>query len=104
MFVWTILEEDVIMDWTIIMLILGGLVVLGLLVVVVAVARGKRREKETDYRVFFTLGIIWLPLGIVWLLIEALRPLGIVFLGLGVSYLAIGLANRDKWAKSSKET
>lgn len=95
------------MDWIIIMSILVGLTVLALLVGVVLVARGKRREKKTDYKVFFTLGIVWLPMGIIFLAIDSLRTMGIIFLGLGASYLAIGLANKDKWAKakkSSKET
>jgi glucose uptake protein GlcU len=95
------------MDWIIIMSILVGLTVLALLVVVVLVARGKRREKKTDYKVFFTMGIVWLPMGILFLALDSLRPMGIIFLGLGAGYLAIGLANKDKWAKSkesSKET
>ena len=95
------------MDWLIIMLILVGLTVLALLVGVVLVARGKRKEKETDYKVFYTLGFVWLPMGIIFLALDSLRVMGIVFLCLGASYLAIGLANKDKWAKSkesSKET
>jgi len=95
------------MDWIIIMSILVGLTVLALLVVVVLVARGKRREKKTDYKVFFTMGSVWLPIGIIFLALDSLRPMGIIFLCLGASYLAIGLANKDKWAKSkesSKET
>ena len=91
------------MDW-IIMSILVGLSVLTLLVGMVLVARRKRREKKIDYKVFFTLGIVWLPMGIIFLVIDSLRTMSIVFLCLGASYLAIGLANKDKWAKSSKET
>jgi len=37
-------------------------------------------------------------------LMLAVGPIYIVFLGSGVAFMAIGLANRDKWAKSKKET
>jgi hypothetical protein len=95
------------MDLIIILSILVGLIVSALLVGVVLVARRKRREKETDYKVFFTSGNALLPMGILFLALDSLRPMGIIFLCLGASYLAIGLANKDKWAKdkkSSKET
>jgi len=88
----------------IIWLILGGLIVSALLLGVVLVTRGKRREKQTDYRVFFYIRNLLFPLGIIWLSIESLRVMGIAFLGMGAIYLAIGLADKDKWAKSKKSS
>jgi len=37
-------------------------------------------------------------------LMSAVGPIYIVFLGSGVAFMALGLVNRDKWAKSQKET
>ena len=72
------------------------ILILGLLVVVAGLLVYKLRvkgeeQKPPDYRVFFILGITWLPLGV------ALdMP---VFYILGIVYMVIGLANRDKWPK-----
>lgn len=46
------------------------------------------------YRVFFTLGIVWLPIGI------ATDNPGL--LGLGAVFLIAGLANRSKWKKEPR--
>ena len=91
------------MDVIMIMSILGGLIALALLVGLVLVARRKRKEKKTDYKVFFTMGIIWLLMGVIALLMHPLfRTTSVVFLCLGASYLVVGLANKDKWTKSKK--
>ncbi len=53
------------------------------------VYRRKGEMPKTDYRVFFILGVTWLPIGIatdnpsLW--------------GMGIVFLIAGLANRDKW-------
>jgi len=54
--------------------------------------------KPVDYKIFFVLGISLIAMGIS--LMSAVRPTSIIFLGGGVSFVAIGLANRNKWAKS----
>ena len=54
------------------------------------------QTKEVDYRVFFILGISFLPLGIVLTFVVG-NPGFIGFMGLGIAYIAIGLANKDKW-------
>jgi len=41
-------------------------------------------------------------LGVVFMI--TVGPASIAFLGAGVALMIIGLANRDKWAKSKKET
>ena len=66
-----------------------GLVIALLLVVVLVMYRRKEEMPEPDYRVFFILGIVWLPLGI------ALKNPG--FWGMAAVFLIVGLANRDKW-------
>ena len=60
-------------------------------------------EKPTDYRVFFIVGTSLIAMGIS--LMSAVGPAFIkIILGGGVAFMAIGLANRDKWAKSKRET
>ena len=61
-----------------------------------------KQERETDYRVFSILGICLIGLVISLMLTVSSAFLG--FLGCGVVFMIIGLANRDKWAKSKKET
>ena len=62
----------------------------------------KKHEGEINYRVFFILGICLMGLGIVFMI--TVSPAFLGFLGAGVVFMIIGLANRDKWAKSKKET
>jgi len=61
-----------------------------------------KQKGETDYRVIFILGVCLMGTGTVFL--AAISPAFIGILGAGVALMAIGLANRDKWAKSKKET
>jgi hypothetical protein len=88
--------------WIIITIILGAIaVIVG--VFVLFVMQKKKKEgtyKEPDYRVFFIIGISFLPLGIV-LTFAVGNPGFIGFMGLGIAYIAIGLANKDKWKKEN---
>jgi len=59
-------------------------------------------EKTTDYRGFFILGTSLIAVGIS--LMSAVGPAFICFLGCGVVFMAIGLADKDKWRKSKRET
>jgi ABC-type multidrug transport system permease subunit len=59
-------------------------------------------EKPTDYRGFFILGISQIAIGVS--LMSSIGSAFVAFLGCGVVFMIIGLANRDKWAKSTKET
>jgi len=75
------------------------LVLIGVALIVIYWKKKNKGEiKEPNYRVFFNLGLVWLPVGVVFM-IAINTVIGIVFLGLGASYLAIGLGNRDKWEK-----
>ena len=71
-----------------------GIAVLAVLFAVIFIYRNKGQKIKPDYRVFFILGITWLPLGI------ATDNPG--FLGMGAVFMAIGLANRSKWKKEPK--
>lgn len=70
--------------------------VLVVLLAVIFVVRRYRGEQpiEPDYRVFFILGITWLPLGI--------STDNIAFLVMGITFMIIGIANRDKWPEEKK--
>ena len=70
------------------------LVLVVLFGVIFIVRRQKGDMPETDYRVFFILGITWLPLGI-----ATDNP---AFWGMGAVFLIVGLANRDKWQDETK--
>ena len=66
---------------------------LGFLLVVVGVVRS--RGKEPDYRVFFTIGLLWVAVGLLFKDISGLFTLGLIF-------LLIGLVNYDKWGRTSQ--
>lgn len=83
--------------YPILLAIVGILIVMGIIALFVWRMRKGEKPGETDYRVFFILGICWFPLGVVFMATE--NPIGYVFFGLGLVYLVIGLANRDKWKK-----
>lgn len=74
--------------------IILGLVIVALLVVMLVVYKYKGDRPETDYRVFFILGVTWLPIGI------AIANPG--FWGMGAVFLVVGLLNRDKWQSTGK--
>ena len=61
-----------------------------------------KQKMETDYRIIFILGVCLMGTGTVFL--AAINPAFISILGAGVALMAIGLANRDKWAESKKQT
>ena len=58
------------------------------------VARNKGTKTEPDYRIFFILGITWIPLGI--------STENTAFLVMGIVFMVIGLANRRKWKEQEK--
>ncbi len=76
-------------SWIIISLI-ALLLIVGLAVFVLK----KDKTYEPDYRVFFILGVTWLPLGI-----ATDNP---ALTGMGAVFMVLGLANRDKWKEQPK--
>jgi len=88
-------------------IILAVLIVVGLIVAILTLKRGKEdKSAEPNYRAFFIMGVTFIPIGIIWIIVSLSLDIsfvaGIPFLGLGVTYLIIGLANRDKWRKQVK--
>ena len=60
----------------------------------IVINRNKGQKTEPDYRVFFILGITWLPLGI------ATDNPGLW--GIGAVFMVMGLANRSKWKEEPR--
>ena len=87
------------------LIILAIAVVTGILAVLMVRKRKKEGKPQADYRIFFLLGITWLPFSIILMIVSFILQIpfyiGFPLLALGLIYLIIGLANRDKWKKSS---
>ncbi|MAH42710.1 hypothetical protein CL614_03220 [archaeon] len=58
----------------------------------------KSFDKETDYRTYFIIGIIWMAVGVPLGIGEGFSPLWII----GLVFMGVGLANRDKWKEPKK--
>jgi amino acid transporter len=72
------------------------LLVVGILTLLILMRlRKESKTKEQDFRVFFVLGIIFLPLGIVLSLVVSVGFLGIAVVGF--IDILIGLIYRGKW-------
>jgi len=71
-----------------------GLIVNGL--VIVLYSQFKKEKIKPNYRLFFILGMTWVPLGVVFY--KTTRNIG--FLIMGVIFLIIGLINKDKWRET----
>ncbi|MBN1316418.1 MAG: hypothetical protein JXA42_13165 [Anaerolineales bacterium] len=81
------------MSFPIILSIIIGLLVLGLLVFFIAWKIIKPEKIEPNYRLFFIMGITWLPIGI------ALDNPGLW--GMGIIFMVLGLVNKNKWGEES---
>ena len=64
--------------------------------------RMNKQKRKTNYGAFLIFGIVFMVLGLG--LISTLGYPGFAFLVIGLTSMTMGLANRDKWAKSKKET
>jgi len=77
------------MENPIILMAIIVILIIGLGILFVYKRKDPNYNHEPDYRVFFILGITWLPLGI-----ATDNP---AFWGMGAIFMVLGLANRDKW-------
>ena len=72
-------------------------------ILAVLMVRKKKREGKqiVNYRVFFLLGITWVPFSIVLMVVSFILQIpfyiGFPLFALGLAYLVIGLKNRDTW-------
>jgi ABC-type sugar transport system permease subunit len=85
------------------------LLLMGILVAVLVWRKRKREgEQETNYRVFFVMGIALVPIGVALMIAgiftDMSTAIGAPFLIIGTTYISLGLANRDKWKGSSQSS
>ena len=80
------------------MSIVIGLIIIGLLIVLLL--QFKRKKYKPNYRLFFILGMTWVPLGVVFYITT--RNFG--FFVMGLIFLVIGLVNKDKWEEPDPVT
>jgi uncharacterized membrane protein YiaA len=81
------------MTQTMLWIVLGAIVLLGIVAGVVAYQRKKAGIKhETDFKAFFIMGLAFLAIGIIN------REMSFFFI-MGLVYIALGLVNKDKWKK-----
>ena len=85
------------MNNSIVLVLIIGTAILTVLFALIAIYimyKNRGQKREADYRVFFILGISFLPIGI------ATDNPGMW--GVGAVFLVLGLANRDKWKDEPK--
>ncbi len=75
-------------------------------IIAVLMVRKKKKEgklQEPNYRVFFIIGISWVPFSIALMVVSFILQIpfyvGFPLLALGLVYLIVGLKNRDKWKR-----
>jgi uncharacterized membrane protein YbaN (DUF454 family) len=92
-------------EWILIsMLLVAILVLVGIFLILVIWKKSKEgKQVESDYRVFFIIGLLMTPLGIIGMTASFFADtsffIGLPFFSIGVVYIVIGLGNRDKWKK-----
>ena len=82
-------------------LLIAGILVALLLVFVWKLKR-KGWKQETDYRAFFTMGLVWMIAGAALMLWGNYSLSGLF--SIGVIFFILGLAHRDEWGRKKKPT
>jgi len=78
--------------------IIAILVVLGIILLMIVLKKKEDRiYEEPDYKVFFIMGINFIPIGLVFVVVVS--PAFFWIIAIGFCYIAISLANKDKWKK-----
>ena len=87
-------------EWILISLLLIAVLIIIILAITFVMFKRRKEGKtgEINYKIFFIIGLVWIPVGSVYM-ITINTVMGIAFMGLGIAYIAIGLANKDKWKK-----
>ncbi len=71
-----------------------GIIILLALIALFVIYKRKEEKTEPNYRLFFILGVTWIPLGF------ATDNPG--FWATGIIFMILGLANKDKWKNEPK--
>ena len=87
------------------LIILALAVVTGILAVLMVRKKKKEGKPHADYRIFFLLGITWVPFSIILMIVSFILQIpfyiGFPLFTVGIIYLVIGLVNREKWSKKA---
>ena len=79
-------------------LIFVGILLVSFLLITILINRKRRMDPErrtgTNYKVFFIIGITWIPLGI--------STGNYVFAIVGIAMMILGISNKKKWRKEPK--
>ena len=73
----------------------GIWIVIGLIVLAAVFAilySRKYKERRTDYKTLFIIGIAWIPIGI--------ATENYAFLAIGIVFMVLGLKNKSKWKET----
>ena len=91
-----------------VMLIVAVILAIAIVTGIIAIlmVRKKKNEgklQEPNYRVFFIIGISWVPFSITLMLISFVLQIPfyihLPLFALGLVYLIVGLKNQDKWKR-----
>ncbi|MGW8288840.1 MAG: hypothetical protein ACWGNP_01080 [Candidatus Bathyarchaeia archaeon] len=91
--------------------VMSLLLIVGILITLLLVLGLRKRKQagkagETDYKAFLIMGLAFLPTGlammIVYFLVEIPFEIGLPLFALGLIYLVIGLVNRNKCKKLTR--
>ena len=88
----------------IVIAIVAVLIVSGILVAWMAWKRKKEgKQDETNYRVFFIMGMFMTPIGLIGMIVSLFRDYSLFtplpIFTIGIVYLVIGLTNKGKWKR-----
>ena len=84
---------------------LAILLVAGIILVFVLQKKRENREaRETNYQIYFAMGVAFFPIGLIFMILSLISDfpiaVGIPFFAIGIMYLIIGLSNRNKWKRN----
>jgi hypothetical protein len=79
------------MDWSVIIILIGSLLIL---VLAIAVVMHRKYKTRPNYKVFFIIGLTWIPLGI--------ATENYVFTIAGIVMMIVGLSRKKEWRQEPK--
>ncbi len=82
------------MERTTLIIIIAALLLVGLVIAIFAMINRRKENRKLNYKVFFIIGICWIPLGI--------STGNYLFSIVGLLCLIVGLANRKSWKNQPK--
>ncbi len=86
------------------LLLIVGILLTLVLLLILRKRKQTGKARETDFKAFFIMGLVFLPTGftmmVIYFFAELPFEIGLPLFALGLTYLVISLVNRDKWKKA----